>query len=725
MLYLTIGSLLLGASLIALLSFSADNSSFFAEHFPALVGIAAVATLALAGLFGYQVVSLWRRVRTGVFGARLTARMFWIFGLMALVPGLVVYILSVQFLVKSIESWFDVRMEQALESGLSLGQSALGHLETELVKKAEAMSLQLSDLGDGGQEDRLNDLREAYGVQEVALFDEGGRLLGFASADKMLLVPRQIERAAIWQARLQQAWSRTEQDADGNTLIVRAAVPINVVSLTESVRILQVAQPVSAKLSEDTQSVEQAHRDYQELAVSRLGLKRLYGVSLTLSLALALFSALSLAFILSERLAAPLRVLARGTRAVARGDYSQVSPVNSRDELGMLTHSFNRMTLQLSEARASAQEHQEKLIASKAYLESVLGSVSTGVVTLDGELRVGLVNPAAASILGRPREALVGRPLVEWGEPGDGLREFAATMAGHFREAGVQPWREQVELATPAGARVLLARGTPLNAGEEADYALALDDVTQLIQAQRDAAWGEVARRLAHEIKNPLTPIQLSAERLQLKLSGQLNEAGQGILVRATDTIVGQVAAMKSLVDAFAQYARTPTPVPQAMDVNAFVADVLALYEHHAPIRTDLASGLPAAAGDPSLLRQVLVNLIKNAEEALVDNGAPAIWLKTHLSPDGVTLCVEDNGSGFPDSLGNRLFEPYATTKPKGTGLGLAIVKKIVEEHHGGIEVRNLDPHGASVCVTLPLYREIPPAGAQHAAVPPAGEDEG
>jgi len=725
MLYLTIGSLLLGASLIALLSFSADNSGFFAEHFPILVGVAAVATLALAGLFGYQVHSLWRRVRTGVFGARLTARMFWIFGLMALVPGLVVYILSVQFLVKSIESWFDVRMEQALESGLSLGQSALGHVETELVKKAEAMSMQLVDLAGGGQEDHLNDLREAYGVQEVALFDESGRLLGFASADKMLLVPRQIEPAAIWQARLQQAWSRTEQEADGRTLIARAAVPVNLVSLTESMRILQVAQPVSAKLSEDAQSVEQAHRDYQELAVSRLGLKRLYGVSLTLSLALALFSALSLAFILSERLAAPLRVLARGTRAVARGDYSQVSPVNSRDELGMLTHSFNRMTLQLSEARASAQEHQEKLAESKAYLEGVLGSVSTGVVTLDGELQAGLVNPAAASILGCPREALVGRSLVEWGEPGDGLREFAATMAEHFREAGVQPWREQVELVTPSGARVLLARGTPLNAGEEADYALALDDVTQLIQAQRDAAWGEVARRLAHEIKNPLTPIQLSAERLQLKLAGQLNDAGQGILVRATDTIIGQVAAMKSLVDAFAQYARTPTPIPQAMDVNAFVADVLALYEHHAPVRTELAPGLPPASGDPSLLRQVLVNLIKNAEEALADSAAPEIRLKTHRSADGVTFCVEDNGAGFPDSLGNRLFEPYATTKPKGTGLGLAIVKKIVEEHHGGIEVRNLEPNGASVCVTLPLYSEIAPSATQRSAVPSVADDEG
>ena len=703
MFYLSLGSLLLGASLVALLSFSADNTGFLAEHFQILFAVAASAALALAGLFGYQSWSLWHRVRAGVFGARLTARMFWIFGLMALLPGLVVYILSVQFLVKSIESWFDVRMEQALESGLSLGQSALGHLENELVKKAEGMALQLAELPASQQGDRLNDLRETYAVQEVGLFDEGGTLLGFASSDKLMLVPRQPERAAIWQARLQQPWSRTEQDGEEHSLIVRAAVPVNLVSLTESLRILQIAQPVSAKLSEDTQSVEAAYRDYQELGVSRLGLKRLYGVSLTLSLALSLFSALSLAFILSERLAAPLRVLARGTRAVARGDFSQVNPVNSRDELGMLTHSFNRMTLQLSEARASAQENQAKLQEAKAYLESILGSVSTGVVTLDGSLRVKLVNPAAASILGSDRSVLTGRPLVEWGEPGDGLRQFAATMAEHIQEAGMQPWREQVELVTPSGSRVLLARGASLNAGEEADYALALDDVTQLIQAQRDAAWGEVARRLAHEIKNPLTPIQLSAERLQLKLADQLNDAGKGILIRSTDTIVGQVAAMKSLVDAFAQYARMPAPTLQALAINEFIADVLALYEQHAVIDTDLAPDLPPVAGDPALLRQVLVNLIKNAEEALADNGVAKIRVRSHRSPDGVTVCVEDNGPGFPDSLGNRLFEPYATTKPKGTGLGLAIVKKIIEEHHGGIEVRNLDPHGASVCITLPV----------------------
>jgi nitrogen fixation/metabolism regulation signal transduction histidine kinase len=703
MLYLAFGSLILGASLVGLLAFSADNSGFFTAYFSTLVWVATGATLALIALFGYQIYSLWRRIRIGVFGARLTARMFWIFGLMALLPGLVVYALSVQFLVNSIESWFDVRMEQALESGLSLGQSALENLENDLVKKAETMAFQLSELPIEQQNARLSEMRETGGVQEVALFDSGGRMLGFASSDKTTLSPSKPERAALWQVKLQQPWSRTEQREDGHSLIVRAVVPVNLVSLTESMRILEVAQPVSAKLAEDAQSVEQAHRDYQELAVSRLGLKRLYGLSLTIALALSLFSALSLAYILSERLAAPLRVLARATRAVARGDFSQVSQINSRDELGMLTQSFNRMTQQLSEARNSAQENQDKLQEAKAYLESILGSVNTGVVTLDAELKVRLVNAAAATLLGSTREALEGLPLGEWGNADDGLHHFAVAMAHHFREAAGLRWQEQVELPTAAGARVLLARGTPLVAGDAADYALVLDDVSMLIQAQRDAAWGEVARRLAHEIKNPLTPIQLSAERLQMKLADQLDERSQQILTRATGTIVDQVAALKSLVNAFAEYARAPSLQGQALDINTFVQDVLALYEHHSPVGMDLAKNLPSVWGDPALLRQVLVNLIKNAEESLADNPAPSIMVRTNSLADTVRVCVEDNGPGFPESLMNRLFEPYASTKPKGTGLGLAIVKKIVEEHHGSIEVRNLTPQGAAVCVTLPI----------------------
>ena len=707
MLYLVIGSLLIGVGLITLLSLAASNTALFAENFPLVLAVTLAAAIALACLFAYQVFTLWRRMKAGVFGARLTARMFWLFGLMALAPGLVVYGISVQFIIKSIESWFDVRIERALESGLSLGQSALDHLERELVKKAEGVSLQLLEQPAVLQISRLNDLREAAGLQEIALFDAGGRLLGFASADKTALVPESPDRAALWQAKLQQPWSRIETGNEWGALVVKVVVPVNIITLTEDLRLLQVTQPVPAQLALEALSVEQARRDYQELAVSRLGLKRLYGLSLTLALALTLFSALALAFVLSERLAAPLRALARGTRAVARGDYSQVHAVASRDELGMLTQSFNRMTQQLSEARSVAHEHQDRLLEANAYLEGVLASVNTGVVTLDSGLNVRLANPAAAAILGMERRHLEGRALDQWGDADSSLQRFGATMTEHFREAGQKAWREQVELDSPEGGRILLARGTPLSAGETADFALVFDDVTQLLQAQRDAAWGEVARRLAHEIKNPLTPIQLSAERLQVKLSDRLDEPSRQVLTRSTDTIVNQVAALKALVNAFAEYARMPAPNIQRLDLNDLVIEVLGLYEGQLPIDSNLAQGLQSVAADPTLMRQVLVNLIKNAEEALHGTEQPRIRLRTHASAGGVVLCVEDNGPGFPETLMKRLFEPYATTKPKGTGLGLAIVKKIVEEHHGSIEVRNLDPQGASICITLPVLEAM------------------
>ena len=319
-----------------------------------------------------------------------------------------------------------------------------------------------------------------------------------------------------------------------------------------------------------------------------------------------------------------------------------------------------------------------------------------------------MLPPTAAAILGVERGDLENRHLTAWGETagGPGLAGFAAEMAEHFRNNPTKSWLEQLELATSTGTRVLLARGTPLSEGEAPDYVLVLDDVTQLMQAQRDAAWGEAARRMAHEIKNPLTPIQLSAERLEAKLADRLEGAARDILTRATATIVGQVNAMKGLVDAFAQYARLPSPRIERLDINALVEEVTHLYETTSRMETALAPNLPPVAGDPGLLRQVLVNLIKNAQEAVGEGGTPHIRILTLGHGEHVDLCVEDNGPGFPDELKGRMFEPYATTKPKGTGLGLPVVKKIVEEHHGSITVSNLEHGGAQVCVRLPALKD-------------------
>lgn len=717
MIYLVAASLLLGSGLIGLLVLAADNTAFLAENLSLLLVATAAAALGLIIMIGYQAFVLVRRIRTGVFGAKLTARFFIIISLMALVPGMVVYGVSVQFLVRSIESWFDVRMESALEGGLALGRSALDHVQREVVSKTEVLARQLAELPPVMQTGRLDELREAAGLQEASLMDDHGKLLGFSSASRDNLLPPPLDQGALWQARQFQPWSRLAA-VEGGGINVKAVVAIGMVSLSERLRVLQVIQPVPAQLAMDAQQVETARQGYQELLLSRLGLKRLYGISLTLALTLALFSALSLAFIISDRLAAPLRALARGTRAVARGDFTQVQTVSSRDELGMLTQSFNRMTRQLAEARATAEESHDKLLEANAYLEGVLASVTAGVVTLEPDLTVRLANPMAADILGASRMELEDRPLAEWGRPRpeeidsgtqqarEGLQRFAADMVGHFRTSPTRPWREQVELATPLGNRILLARGTPLSPGEAPDYVLVLDDVTQLIQAQRDAAWGEAARRMAHEIKNPLTPIQLSAERLEAKLADRLEGPARDTLIRATTTIVGQVSAMKGLVDAFAQYARLPSPKIERVDLNALTHEVLHLYEGGIPITLDLAPELPPVAGDPSLLRQVLVNLMKNAQEALHDRESPHIRVDTALEGERIALGVEDNGPGFPEELKHRMFEPYATTKPRGTGLGLPVVKKIIEEHHGTIEVRNLDGGGARICVRLPVLAE-------------------
>jgi len=706
MIYLVSFSLLLGTGLIGLLATAADNTEFLAGHLSLLLAFTVAAAGGLILLITYQAFVLVRRIRAGVFGAKLTARMFLIISLMALVPGIVVYGVSVQFLVRSIESWFDVRMESALEGGLALGRSALEHVQREVVRKSEALSRQLAEVPPVLQTAQLDELREAAGLQEAALLDSNGKLLAISSANRSTLMPPSLEPGALWQARSMQPWSRLEATPEGG-ISVKVVAPVNIVALNEPMRILQVTHPVPTQLAVDAQQVETARQGYQELLLSRLGLKRMYGISLTMALTLALFSALSLAFLISERIAAPLRALARGTRAVARGDFTQVHTVSSRDEIGMLTQSFNRMTRQLADARSAADESHDKLLEANAYLEGVLSGVTAGVITLEHSLDVRLANPAASSILGVPRAELESRKLSEWGTPDCGLRQFALNITEHFRASPSLAWREQLAFSTPTSNRILLVRGTPLSQGDHPDYVLVLDDVTQLIQAQRDAAWGEAARRMAHEIKNPLTPIQLSAERLEAKLSDRLDGPARDTLTRAVATIVGQVSALKGLVDAFAQYARLPSPRIERVDLNNLVQEVLELYETVIPIQVELAPDLPPVAGDPSLLRQVMVNLMKNAQEAQETCASPQIRVITRReagqSSERIVLCVEDNGAGFPEELKSRMFEPYATTKPKGTGLGLPVVKKIIEEHHGEIDICNIEGGGARVSVRLPV----------------------
>ena len=700
--YVVLACVGLGAVLLYLLSRASSNTASFGEHYTLLIALNILLVVVLAGLIGYQIWIVRKRIRERVFGARLTMRLIILFALMAVVPGTLIYGVSVQFLSRSIESWFDVRVDSALEGGINLGRSVLDAQLQDLVKKSEAMAVSLADEPLNSHLTTLNRLREQAGVQEATLFSAHGQVLAFSGAETASLLPQFPSATILRIVRAQRPYSSIET-LGGKGLYLRVIVPVNVLSINEDIRILQLLQRVPGKVAQDAEAVQEVYRDYKELAFSRHGLNKLFALTLTMTLLFSLLSAVALAFVLSQRMSAPLGLLAEGTRAVAKGDFSPMQPVKAHDELGQLMQSFNAMTRQLAETGAVVEHKQQQLEASKGYLESILAHLSSGVIAFDERFYVKSANPIAAQLLGVDLQALRGLKVFEWGEKEAVLAPLAETLTRRLQSEEQKEWQEQIELATEGGAKILLMRGSRLPAAIDSGYVVVFDDVTRLIQAQRDAAWGEVARRLAHEIKNPLTPIQLSAERLSHKLAAKLEPADAEILERATHTIVKQVAALKSMVDEFSQYARQPTLNLQTLDLNQLAGEVLTLYENSpVPVKTDLARDLPAVNGDPNLLRQVIHNLLQNAQDVLANHATPQITVHTDVENNYTTLRVIDNGTGFPPEILARVFEPYVTTKAKGTGLGLAIVKKIVEEHHGQVEIRNLDGGGACVCVKLP-----------------------
>ena len=699
-------ALILCVGLVAIALFlvvsSSSNPALFAERYPLLLTLNGVVAAMLTVLVLFQVVTLRRKLKSGVFGAKLTLRLVLLFALMSVVPGALIYGMSVQFLARSIESWFQVRVDKALEGGLNLGRGALDGMLKDLATKADSSALALSTRPTEEHLAALNSLRERAGAQEVTLFSESGKVLAFSGNERVGLLPQLPGAAALKQLRASRSYSAVEAIPDKG-LYLRVLVPVSVVSLAEEQRVLQLLQPVPAQLARDAEAVQAGYREYQELTLSRRGLKRLYGLTLTLTLLLALLSALAAAFVLSDRLSAPIGLLVQGTRAVASGDFSQRPAVVSRDEIGLLTQSFNSMTQQLAEARAQADRHQAALTQAKAYLESLLANLSAGVLAFDEELNLRAANRSAGAILGIDFAPLVGIAAPRWPEMAPGVPELGREIAAGFERAGTAQWERQAERPLLGRTQLLLMRGTRLPQGAEGGCVVVFDDITHLAEAQRAAAWAEVARRLAHEIRNPLTPIQLSAERMQAKLAPRLAGADAEMLERSTQTIVNQVAALKSMVDAFSQYARTPEPSMRELDLNALTREVLTLYESSlgGAVQLELAPRLPAVVGDAAQLRQVIHNLLQNAQDALAETAAPRITVASSAGDGVVRLAVTDNGCGFPEQVMQRAFEPYVTTKPRGTGLGLAIVKKIVEEHGGAATITNVTP-GARVTIELP-----------------------
>lgn len=686
---------LVGISLFLLTSASA-NTDLFAGAYPYLLALNGAVAVGLIALVAVQLRGLWREYRAGQFGSRLKFRLMLMFGLLAILPGALVYAVSLQFVVRSIDSWFDVRVDRALEGGIALGQNALDYLVTQVGDRAREMALELGDVPVVSPS-QLNRLREQAGVESATLLSPAGKVLAAVTAGVTELLPDLPTQAQMREARQTQYYRIVDLNTGGG-LQIRVVVPVSSRTLMVEPSYLQLTQTVPETFARHVEAVQEAHREYQQLVLGRKGLSRIYTLTLTLTLLLALLSAVAVAFVLARKLARPLLILAEGTQAVARGDFTPREALPSRDELGVLLLSFNQMTRQLEDAREQAERHRSEVETNRAYLESVLAHLSTGVLAFDAEGYLRAANRGAIDILQDALEGYEDFPLGQWPSH-TAFRD--ALLKGFAEHEG--DWHEQFEVGHHDRApQTLLIHGARLPQGSGGGMVVVFDDISRLVMAQRTAAWAEVARRLAHEIKNPLTPIQLSAERLAYKLCDRLDAEGCEILERSTRTIVNQVEAMKNLVNAFRDYAKLPSPTLGKLSVNELIREVLTLYESSPlALRVELGEDVPTVLGDAAQIRQIIHNLLQNAEDALAGRDDGEITLVTRRDGDRVLLTVSDNGPGFPSELLARAFEPYFTTKSRGTGLGLAIVKKIIDEHGGEVRLLNRDSGGAEIRIRL------------------------
>ena len=779
-----------GLVLAFLLSVATNNPSLYERHFVWLFWVNATVAGALVLVITVAAVRLLLRVSRGKFGSRLLLKLAAIFALVGVVPGVLIYTVSYQFVSRSIESWFDVKVEGALDAGLKLGRGTLDALVSDLATKTRLAAERLGDsagavgptsgagaagpanaagasagsagtagasVGPAGPIEplALERVREQLSAQDIAIVGAAGQTLLTTGSTSATLTAERPSAALLRQARNARVVSQLEgldEDAAaaGTPARIRALaiIPSNTFLLGDQERFLVVTQLVAPALATNALAVQSAYREYQQRSLAQSGLRKMYIGTLTLALVLAVFGALLLSVALSNQLVQPLLLLAEGVRQVAAGDLSSKAVFGSRDELGGLTRSFADMTEQLSDARDMVQRSVVQVEGARANLQTILDNLTAGVIVFDRDGRIDTVNPGATRIVQLPLSAYVGRRL----EDVSGLGGFAQAVWQRFElhatspEAGERDhWQDSFELQTSTldgrerDSITLLVRGAAMPQGARL---MVFDDISELVSAQRVEAWSEVARRLAHEIKNPLTPIQLSAERLQMKLSAKLAGTDQAMLERSVATIVNQVQAMKTLVNEFRDYARLPATQLGALDLNALVGEVLGLYgnaQERGRLRAELATDLPAIVGDATQLRQVIHNLVQNALDSVAEQPDGQVDVRTEAARNEqgavrvVRLQVVDNGPGFSDKVLKRAFEPYVTTKSKGTGLGLAVVKKIADEHGARVRIANVerktgkgdgtpDAGTAEICgaqVSL-SFSKFAPAAGNGSAIPAA-----
>ena len=737
-----------GAAALLLLALSVANSATFTRWQPWILLFSICGVLALAALLARKLWQLYSDFRNHVPGSRLAMRTVWIFGSLVIAPLVIVYLFSLDFINRGIDSWFRVEIKQGLNDAVVLSRSALDLRLREQARRTDSLARALRTLSGPALLSRLDEERRATEAQDIIVYDADNRAEAVSSAQPTAQPPGPPAPEVVLQIATGRPYVSLNPLADGRYTITTAS-PIggnadpggqaeapDAASEADASAVSGVSSGVGApvartptgyvlinymvplELSALAEAVQHTASQYGDLSAVREPLKISFRLTLTLVVLLTLLAAIYGAIFSAQRLTRPVQDLIAGTRAVGKGDFGTRLPLPSRDEMGFLVHSFNDMTKRLRRTSEEAARSRQAVERERERLSIILSRLSTGVIVVDQELVLHSANQSASSILATPLEAGLGQPLRPLAAGNPRLAAFVSEL-GRRLTAGLLEWREQLGLPGESGQRVLLWACTTLpDERERGLVVIVFDDITALLAAQREAAWGEVARRLAHEIKNPLTPIQLSAERLRRKLLPAMNAEDTQLLERATHTIVQQVDAMKQMVNAFSEYARAPDMQLAHFNLNQLVSEVADLYRLQDPaveFRLTLDARLPDIEADRGRVRQILANLITNGIEALAGRPQGCVEISTELQdpaglpagPAGeggvVQISVGDNGPGFRKEILGRLFDPYVTSKSRGTGLGLAIVKRIVEEHGGRIEAENRPEGGARVRVWLPV----------------------
>ena len=705
---------------LVLLSKTTQNSAEFGRLQTIIFLINVAGVIALLVLISGNFFRLIKRYREHAPGARLTARMVTMLVVLAVAPLLLVYFFSLQFITKNIDTWFDVEIDRALEDSLTLSRASFEGRKRDALERGQELAKGLRGLSGPALATRLDSRRKQTGALELTVYGANGRIIATSSDSPSTAMPSAPEEGVLLQARRGESYVSLDPASDGGfeirvAQLLPAPNPRDQFLFSESsqrTRILHARFPVAQHVGDLAVSVQSAYTRYLELSFYRPRLKLSFALTLTLAMLLSLLAAVWVAFFWSRRLVAPIQDLVKGTRAVAKGDFTTRLPVPARDEIGFLVNSFNAMTNRLARAHEQAELSQAQVESERANLAIILARLSTGVIAMEHNLKLRTANQAASAILGIDLDRCVGGDLKELATEHSFLEQFVTACEAHL-DKDESDWREQISLRGDVGRRVLMCACTALpNETDDvpAGYVVVFDDITTLMQAQRDAAWGEVARRLAHEIKNPLTPIQLSAERIRKKYLAEMGAEDAQFLDRSTHTIVQQVEAMKEMVNAFSEYARAPDMELGRVDLNKLLTEVSDLYrvqESEITLNITTDRSLSAVEADAGRVRQMIHNLIRNAYDALEGHAHGEINVGTRMlkinKQDFAELTVADNGPGFPVDLIEQVFDPYVTSKPKGTGLGLAIVKKLVEEHGGRIVAENRPEGGAQVTIRLPL----------------------